>query len=248
MNGMPTISKQTYTTARALVLDNNTYFLYAVEKWAETNNIVINATNHSDDFFYLLAMNDDIDIVFVSYNPVWTRTLHLLDKLQRFYPDITTVVVVDFPHIPSVILMRSFGVNIIITKQDILSSLQKTVALKPSSLYLSPSFAGQVDGENNESKYRLNHDGITLTQMERTVLAELSGEKTISHIARERGCSAKTVSQHKQNALYKMGFRKLKDVLSINRNRKQSSAGLSIRNHNIFPVTPEYSKPYFLNE
>ncbi|CCG85790.1 hypothetical protein EPIR_0425 [Erwinia piriflorinigrans CFBP 5888] len=224
MNGMPTISKQTHTTRRALVLDNNSYFLDAVEKWAGLNNIIVSATSHSDDFFYRLAMNDDIDIVFVSYNPVWTRTLHLLDKLQRFYPDIRTVVVVDFPHTPSVILMRSFGVNIIITKQDILSCLPKTITLAPSSLYLSPSIAGQVDGEHLEFKNRLTHEGVTLTQMERTVLAELSGEKTIKLIARERGCSAKTVSQHKQNALCKMGFRKLKEVFSIN--KKINMAGL----------------------
>lgn len=213
---MFTISNHEGINCRAVILDNNSYFLYAVDKWAEKNSISIFSTNNSDDFFYHLAVNDDIDIIFVSYNPVWTKTLHLLDKLQRFYPDISTVVVVDYPHVPSMILMRSFGVNVIITKKEILSCLQKTVTIDPSSLYLSIYAAGKTECENIKSKYIYNHEGNTLTEMERMVLAELSGDKTISLIAKERGCSAKTVSQHKQNALNKMGFKRLKDVLSIN--------------------------------
>lgn len=163
MNVIPGISKQLHTTRRALVLDNNSYCLDAVEKWAGVNNIIVSTPRHSDNFFYQLAMNDDIDIVFVSYNPIWTRTLHLLDKLQRFSPDIRTVVVVDFPHTPSVILMRSFGVNIIITKQDILSCLQKIITLATASHWLSPSIAGQSDGEHIELKYQLTQKQLTLT-------------------------------------------------------------------------------------
>lgn len=215
MNGMFTTSNQEGISCRALILDNNSYFLYAVNKWSEKNSTSILSTNNPDDFFYHLAVNDDIDIIFVSYNPVWTKTLHLLDKLQRFYPDIRTVVVVDYPHIPSIILMRSFGVNVIITKKEILSCLQKTVTIDPFSLYSNIYAAGKMECENIQSKYTYNHKCNTLTEMERMVLAELSGDKTISLIARERGCSAKTVNQHKQNALNKMGFKRLKDVLSI---------------------------------
>lgn len=212
---MPTLSKVKHSTLRALILDNDSYFLDAIKKVTRMNGMVVTATSNFDDFFYRLAMDDDIDIVFVSYDPVWTKTLHLLDKLQRFYPDIRKVVVVDSPHTPSVILMRSFGVNVIITKRDILECLQKIITLSPSSLYLSPSITGCVDGERIEVKYRLTQPRIILTRTERMVLAELSGEKTIQRIASERGCSAKTVSQHKQNALYKMGFKKLKEVFYI---------------------------------
>lgn len=213
---MPTISKIAHSTRRILILDNDSYFLDAIKKVTRMNGMMVIATSNFDDFFYQLAMNDDIDIVFVSYNPIWTKTLHLLDKLQRFYPDIRRVVVVDSPHTPSVILMRSFGINIIITKHDILDCLKKIITLSPSSFYLSPSITARIDGERFEIKYRLSQPRLILTCTERMILAELSGEKTIKKIAKERGCSAKTVSQHKQNALYKMGFRKLKEVFSVN--------------------------------
>ncbi len=215
-----------YSHHRVLLFDNNQYFVYAVNQWAMSSHNFISVTASAEGFFQRLEINSFIDTVLISYNPVWSRTLHILHHMREHYPQIKVIVLVDFPHIPSVTLVRSFGVKKIIAKQDSLQCVNEAITLSAECFYLSPSVARLTSERELTAQVNCYPRPVMLTQMERVIMAELCRDKSIPSIARERGCSVKTISQHKQNALWKMGYRKLKEIFFLPRGCASQAAKL----------------------
>lgn len=211
-----------------LVFDNNIYVQEAITDFLSEKNdsaYIIRGVSDFNDLFYQIAINENVDTVFVAYNPVWMQTLHAIYKLKHFYPDVKVIVLLDSPHFPSVVLMRSFEVGIILSKKDNLDCLNSVLALEPSSCYLSPSLAIQINDKRIDNMIALEQTSIFLTPMECFILAELFGEKSTLSIAKERGCSVKTIHQHKKNALVKMGFNSLVELIGLRKGNSLLNLG-----------------------
>ncbi|WP_409309776.1 helix-turn-helix transcriptional regulator [Pectobacterium sp. B1J-3] len=218
VNKILSLEKNECTDKLILVFDNNVYVQEAITEFLSEKNdsaYIISVVDDINDLFYQIAINENVDAVFVAYNPVWMQTLHAIYKLKHFYPDVKIIVLLDSPHFPSVVLMRSFEVSIILSKKDNLDCLNSALALEPSSCYLSPSLAVQINDKRIDDMTALEQMDIFLTPMECFILAELFGEKSTLSIAKERGCSVKTIHQHKKNALVKMGFNRLVELIGL---------------------------------
>ncbi|KFX00496.1 hypothetical protein KP22_19930 [Pectobacterium betavasculorum] len=218
VNGKIRLINNDYVDKVILIYDNNIYFHKSASSFLHNrcgSEFIVNAVSDEKDLFYQIAINENIDTIFIAYHPVWMNTLHSIYKLKKFYPEIRTVVLLDDPHFPSVVLMRCFEIGIILSKKDDLECLNSVLDLMPCDYYLSPSFLMNANDKNMDRIIRIEKMKRFLTPMERFILAEIFGEKSTSIIAQERGCSVKTIYQHKKNALVKMGFKSLVEIIYL---------------------------------
>ncbi|MBF4185545.1 hypothetical protein ISX56_00185 [Serratia ureilytica] len=62
-------------------------------------------------------------------------------------------------------------------------------------------------------EFSIGDEKIKLTSFERRVLCGLLRGFSMSKLAKERGCTIKTISQHKQNALLKINCKRISELI-----------------------------------
>lgn len=204
-----------FLTRSILILDNNRFARQAIKELFLTRAVTVMDVKEVEvchDFFYILSITDDINTIFIAYDPKWSQTLYVIDKLMRFYPFMDIIIVVEDVHIPSLTLIRSFGVKKIISKKDSAEAYLNAIEKPPEYIYVSSKIKGAFSNILSMRRFS-EYNSSFLTPAERyTISALIKGKDTLA-LANEKGCTIKTISQHKQNALSKLGCRKIYDLI-----------------------------------
>ncbi len=200
-----------------IVFDNN---LFLTEAFKHLNLLTGDhcfkfcITRDSEDYFRLLDSKKNICAVIIAYNEIWTNTLSVISKTIEFFPEIKVIILFDYPHEPSTKLLKSFGVKSFLTKRDEIFCYQQALVMPQKVNYLSPLVSYEYSSITTSKKlsFKINS---ALTAMERRTIIELLRGKKAVFIANQRGCSVKTISQHKQNALSKIGLKNICELVPV---------------------------------
>lgn len=182
------------------------------EFFAEEYDVLINCVD-LDEKKYSMSLSSlgDFDAVIVSigirnYNVLYTiKNLTTLSEYSRI------IVIMDDQNYAVLQLLRCMGVSLIITRNERLSVIRDMVTNSKINNYISEGLSKLLDDVYPLPSWERTTVSNTvsnniLSPMELDILIPLINGVSPSYLARKYSISVKTVSNHKINALSKIGI------------------------------------------
>jgi DNA-binding NarL/FixJ family response regulator len=147
-------------------------------------------------------------VAIVSYDALQPSDFSVLEILTGCFPKLKVAVLISYPSLAVMSLLRSIGVNIMLSDKDEISAILKSI-FSSGDEYFSPSLRHLMRSKGVSSPPEPNR----LTSMERFIIRELLVGLTPTNIALKKGISVKTVSVHKRRVMNKISIKKMSDLM-----------------------------------
>ncbi|HHL2560633.1 TPA: LuxR C-terminal-related transcriptional regulator [Yersinia enterocolitica] len=190
------------------LVDSSPLSVLGLEHGLKEKTLDINVVSISDNFQQLEhdLNHKNIDIVFLGVLVADDKPFHSIKQvyqLKKRWPDIKFVLYTDIKSISVLRYLSYMQMDAILSRSDCLNNLQNNIIeISKGEFFCSNNYHGELT-KNTIERYSTSR---MMTNNEIEVLDRISLGESVSEIAAQSQRSIKTVSNHKRNAMSKLGI------------------------------------------
>lgn len=190
------------------LIDNSPLAVLGLEHGLEETSFDINIVSVTNNFLQLEndLKNNKIDIVFLGILVVDEKPFYSIKQIYQFmrrWPDVKFVLYTDIKNKNVLQYLSYIQVDAILSRNDCLNNLQKNIFEIVKNNFFCSNHCIEMLTKNTPG---LNSTNRVMTNNEIEVLDKFSLGNSVSEIAAKSQRSIKTVSNHKRNAMSKLGI------------------------------------------
>ncbi|WP_174847842.1 response regulator transcription factor [Yersinia artesiana] len=190
------------------LVDSSPLAVLGLEHGLKEKNLDINVVSISDNFKQLEhdLSHKKIDIVFLGILVVDDKPFHSIKQvyqLKKRWPDIKFALYTDINSVSVLRYLSYMQMDAILSRSDCLNNLQNNIIeISKGEFFCNNNY----NGELTKNTIGRNSTNRMMTNNEIEILDRVSLGESVSEIAVQSQRSIKTVSNHKRNAMSKLGI------------------------------------------
>ncbi|ELI7922747.1 response regulator transcription factor [Yersinia enterocolitica] len=190
------------------LVDSSPLAALGLEHELKEKTFDINVVSIADNFQQLEydLNHKNIDIVFLGILVADDKPFHSIKQfyqLKKRWPTVKFVLYTDIKSISVLRYLSYMKMDAILSRSDCLNSLQNNIIEISKGAFF---YSNNHNGELTKNTLGLNSTNRVMTDNEIEVLDRVSLGESVSEIAVQSQRSIKTVSNHKRNAMSKLGI------------------------------------------